>query len=62
MTQAIGNDGKIRPFEELSDEERQAWMEAMSEADRRYDLYKKHGKPRTIKQKLLDYEQEQRLC
>jgi hypothetical protein len=48
--QAIGNDGQWHPWEELTQEERNAWMGAMTEADRRHDYYKTHEKPRTLKQ------------
>jgi N-acetyl-anhydromuramyl-L-alanine amidase AmpD len=60
--QAIGNDGQWHDWEELSQEERDAWMDAMTEADRRHDYYKTNEKPRTLKQQLLDYETDHRIC
>ena len=60
--QAIGNDGQWHEWEELSQEERDAWMDAMTEADRLWDEWKRNGKPRTLKQPLLDYEQDHRIC
>lgn len=60
--QAIGNEGKWHEWEELSQEERDAWMDAMAEADRQHDYYKTHEKPRTLEQKLLDYETDHRIC
>lgn len=60
--QAIGNDGQWHEWEELSQEERDAWMDAMTEADRQHDYYKTNEKPRTLKQQLLDYEQDHRIC
>ena len=60
--QAIGNDGQWHEWEELSQEERDAWMDAMTEADRQHDYYKTHKKPLTIKEQLLRYEQDHRIC
>ena len=60
--QAIGNDGQWHEWEELSQEERDAWMEAMTEANRLHDYYKTNEKPHTLKQQLLDYEQDHRIC
>ena len=60
--QAIGNDGQWHEWEELSQEERDAWMEAMTEADRQHDYYKTHEKPLTLKEQLLRYEQDHRIC
>ena len=60
--QAIGNDGQWHEWEELSQEERDAWMDAMTEAARRHDYYKTHEKPLTIKEQLLRYEQDHRIC
>ena len=60
--QAIGNDGQWHEWEELSQEERDAWMDAMTEADRIWDEWKRNGKPRTLKQHLLDYETDHRIC
>ena len=42
--QAIGNDGQWHEWEELSQEERDAWVDAMAEADRQHDYYKTHEK------------------
>lgn len=60
--QAIGNDGQWHPWEELTQEERDAWKAAMTEADRLWDEWKRNGKPRTLKQQLLDYETDHRIC
>ena len=60
--QAIGNDGQWHEWEVLSQEERDAWMDAMTEADRIWDEWKRNGKPRTLKQQLLDYDQDHRIC
>lgn len=60
--QAIGNDGQWHDWEELSQEERDAWMAAMTEVDRLWDEWKRNGKLRTLKQQLLDYETDHRIC
>ena len=60
--QAIGNDGQWHEWEELSQEERDAWVDAMAEADRQHDYYKTHEKPLTLKEQLLRYEQDHRIC
>lgn len=62
MNQAIGNDGRWHPWEELSQPERDDWMQAMTEADRLHDYYKTHEKPLTLKESLLRYEQDHRIC
>ena len=59
---AKGKDGKWHTWGELSKEDREAWMDAMTEADRRHDDRKRHGKPRTLKQRLIDYETDRRIC
>ena len=60
--QAIGNDGQWHEWEELSQEERDDWMQAMTEAGRLHDYYKNHEKPLTLKEQLLKYEQDHRIC
>ena len=60
--QAIGNDGRWHPWEELSQQERDEWMQAMTEADCIHDYYKTHEKPLTLKESLLRYEQDHRRC
>ena len=60
--QAIGNDGQWHEWEELSQEERDDWMQAMTEADLLHDYYKTHEKPLTLKEQLLRYEQDHRIC
>ena len=60
--QAIGNDGLWHPWEELSQQERDEWMQAMTEADRIHDYYKTHDRPPTLKEQLLHYEQDHRIC
>ena len=60
--QAIGNDGRWHPWEELSQQERDDWMQAMTEADRLHDYYKTHERPLTMTQKLLHHEQDNRVC
>ena len=62
INQAIGNDGRWHPWEELSQQERDDWMQAMTEADRIWDEWKKNGKPPTLKESLLHYEQDHRIC
>lgn len=59
---AIGNDGKWHPWNELTKEEQDEWMEAMTEAQRRVDYYKTHERPLTLKQSLLDYQNRRRLA
>ena len=60
--QAIGDDVQWHEWKDLSQEERDAWMDAMTEADRIWDEWKRNGKPRTLKQQLLDYETDHRIC
>lgn len=59
--EAIGRDGKWHPWDELTKEEQDEWMEAMTEADRIHDYYKTHPKPMTLRESMLEYEAKQRF-
>jgi hypothetical protein len=52
----------MKDFKEMTPDEQREYMEAMTEADRIWDEWKRNGKPRTLKQQLLDYEQDHRIC
>ena len=52
----------MKDFKDMTPDEQREYMEAMTEADRRNDYYKTHEKPRTLKQQLLDYETDHRIC
>ena len=58
---AKGRDGKWHPWDELTQEEQDEWMEAMTEADRIHDYYKTHERPLTLRESMLEYEAKQRF-
>lgn len=58
MMEAIGKDGKWHPWDVLTRAEQDAWMEAMTEADRRHDYFKTHFSPLTQRQNMLEYEKK----
>lgn len=62
--QAIGNDGKWHPWEELTPEEQQKWNEGQREADEIWERMKNGElqRPKSLEQHLLDYENNHRLC
>lgn len=55
---AIGNDGRWHEWDELSAEEQQAWMEAMTEADKTVEQRKSIGTvyPATVAEGLLNFQ------
>ncbi len=59
--QAIGNDGLWHDWADLSEEERQSWMDAMTEADRVWEARKRGEFQPTLRDNLLDYENRHRM-
>lgn len=55
---ALGNDGLWHLWDDLSEKERQGWMEAMTEADRRH---KAQCRPATLRERVLEYENTHRI-
>lgn len=49
-------------MDSMTEEERQAWLEAGTIADQIWDEWKQNGRPRTLQQTLLDYETDHRIC
>ena len=52
----------MKEYKDMTPEEQAEFMEAMTEADRIWDEWKKNGKPPTLKESLLHYEQDHRIC
>ena len=52
----------MKDHKDMTPEEQAEFMEAMTEADRIWDEWKKNGKPPTLKESLLHYEQDHRIC
>ena len=52
----------MKDYKDMTPEEQAEFMEAMTEADRLHDYYKTHEKPLTLKESLLRYEQDHRIC
>ncbi len=59
--EAIGRDGRWHPWGELTQEERDEYMYAMSLADRIHDYQKTHERPQTLSEGLLIYESKRRV-
>jgi hypothetical protein len=48
----------MKDYKDMTAQEREAFMEAMTECDRRRDYYKTHGRPLTAREKMLEYEKK----
>lgn len=57
---AIGHNG-WRKWDELTDEERREWMEAMNEADRYVEERKRREPTPTVAENITRYEHNQRF-
>lgn len=56
---AIANDAE---WDKLTPAEQKEWMDALTEADRRWDAMKNNAyTPRNLNQALLDYERDHRI-
>jgi hypothetical protein len=51
----------MKNYEDMTPQEQEEYMKAMTEADRIWNDWKVNGKPKTSKQICLEYEQNHRL-
>ena len=58
---AQGRDGRWREWDELTDEERREWMEAMNEADRYVEERKRREPTPTVAENITRYEHNKRF-